>query len=660
MCSIAGLFDTTGRSVDSEILSVMNAAQAHRGPDGATVWRGGAIGFAHTRLAIVGVNNGTQPSFNKDGSVVALLNGEIYNHHALREFLGTKGYTFRAESDTEVIPHLYREFGPKFVERLDGDFAIAVWDSAKQTLLLARDRVGVKPLFFTEDAGRWGFASESKALFASGLVEPEIDPNGFADSQFYGHTVAPTTFWRRVSELVPGTVLTISADGSSTSTRYFHPHSGSLDVHRLRRGKDGLGEYERALDASVARRVPDEVGWGVALSGGLDSSAIAGISAKRLGKHPLTLSLHVGDNILNETDDSRLVSASLELENDEIPITSARASALVEEAVYHFESPFWYGIVAAPFLDLAGRTREAGLKVLMSGDGSDELLAGYDFYRLLKIRKRLQKLHLSRYEPIVWKRALRWFGAPAGLDEHIKRVSSRIPEIEAEYGEIPPWIYMWTALSERLGSATVATRGKVTTLPRPLAKTDLHRQLSFEYSTRLPHWVLAISDRLGMARGIEVRVPFLDRDLIDVAEQLHPSLMLRGTTEKFALKRAVKSVLPKRTVRRRKKPFMTPISSWYLWQDGKRSDLVERYLSNTRIDEYGIYDADAVDGLLDDAKRGDGSWSAVTAEWACLSILATQILVSQYIVEQKYRTTASARGATASVEVETPRDSVGG
>ncbi len=654
MCGISGVYRPGDADLPyadrsdtdlHDLLAEMNHALAHRGPDGATIWTGPAgIGFGHTRLAIVGVDDGAQPSFGEDGAIVVVLNGEIYNHRSLRTLLEAHGHRLNAASDTEVLPHLYEEYGSRFVEYLDGDFAIAVWDSRSATLHLARDQAGVKPLFWTVHDGTLAFASEIKALFAAGIVEPEVDPQGLADCQFFGHTVAPATFFRGVHELPPASLMTVSPDLTCETRSYYRVFAEATGTDEARRGRDGLSDYQNSFEAAVNKRIPDEVGWGVALSGGLDSSTICGTASKTFGSKPLTLSIDIRGSDLNETSESRRVARSLDLPNVEIPMDGPSAAALVEEAMYHFESPFWYGIVAAPFLDLAQRAAQEDLKVLMSGDGSDEILGGYDFYRLVRIRNALERFGLTALEPLAWRLLLPLFGAPDGFDAHILAVHRRKASYDNEFGAMPAWIYMWSALSGRMASIAVARPLPHSTLPVPSATVDMHRHLSHEFHTRLPGWVLAISDRLGMARGIEVRVPFLDRILLSTVATLHPSLMLRGMTEKYALKRAATGVLPAETVKRRKKPFMTPIAPWYLGSaESGPSALAEKYLGPQMTDAIGIYEPSALVRLLDEAMVDDGSWACVTAEWACLSVMATHIVIDQFIHQRSFERTGDLR-----------------
>ncbi|WP_068064675.1 asparagine synthase (glutamine-hydrolyzing) [Nocardia xishanensis] len=413
MCAVCGIVDFEA-PVDPGPLAAMCAVLRHRGPDDHATWhdRHAALGFQ--RLSIVDVRHGAQPTADESGSIRALLNGEIYNHKALRRALAARGHRFRSDSDAEVVPHLYEEYGDRFVEHLDGDFGIAIWDAARRTLTLARDRVGVKPLFYHVRGARLTFASEIKGIFASGACPPEIDPQGLSDCLFYGHTIAPGTFWRDVRDLEPGTVLTADADGIR-SRRYFRVFQRVDPDAPLLTGRAAIEAFGERFTAAVAKRVPGEVDAGVALSGGLDSSAIAAVAARRCGAPLTTLSVRLSGAIHDETEMSRLVARWLRVPNVESETTGARVCELLPKSMWHFESPFWYGGVASPFLDLTALARDRGLKVAMSGDGSDELLAGYDFYRLMRLSSRLEALRLDALRPLVWRQATKWIGGFAVL-----------------------------------------------------------------------------------------------------------------------------------------------------------------------------------------------------------------------------------------------------
>ncbi|MGV9612496.1 asparagine synthase (glutamine-hydrolyzing) [Nocardia xishanensis] len=626
MCAVCGIVDFEA-PVDPGPLAAMCAVLRHRGPDDHATWhdRHAALGFQ--RLSIVDVRHGAQPSADESGSVRALLNGEIYNHKALRRDLAARGHRFHSDSDAEVVPHLYEEYGDRFVEHLDGDFGIAIWDAARRRLTLARDRVGVKPLFYHVRGARLTFASEIKGIFASGACTPEIDPQGLSDCLFYGHTIAPGTFWRDVRDLEPGTVLTADADGIR-SRRYFRVFQRVDPDAPLLTGRAAIEAFGERFTAAVAKRVPDEVDAGVALSGGLDSSAIAAVAARRCDAPLTTLSVRLSGAIHDETEMSRLVARWLRVPNVESETTGARVCELLPKSMWHFESPFWYGGVASPFLDLTALARDRGLKVAMSGDGSDELLAGYDFYRLMRLSSRLEALRLDALRPLVWRQATKWIGAPRGIDRHIIEISSRRGQYAERYGQMPPWVYLWSALSGTARPAVLADLPEPSALPRPPEHSALHRQMHFEFHTRLPHWVLPISDRLGMAHGVEVRVPFLDRDVLDICAEIDPRMLMRLGTEKYVLKRAMADLLPKRIVRRRKKPFMTPVGPWYL--SGPGAGLAADHLSRAAARRYGLFDPEATERIWRTAVDRPGTWDGVTAEWAAMAILCTHLVVDQF------------------------------
>ncbi|MET8650952.1 asparagine synthase (glutamine-hydrolyzing) [Nocardia aurea] len=626
MCGISGIIDFAG-AVDPTPISAMNHIQRHRGPDSAAVWHRRNAAFGFQRLAVVDLSHGDQPVTNEDDTVHVVCNGEIYNHRALRRDLAARGHRFRSRCDVEVIPHLYEEYGSGFVDHLDGDFAIAVWDSARSRLLLTRDRVGVKPLFYHRDRDRIIFASEIKGIFASGLCEIGMDPQGLSDCLFYGHTIAPRTFWRGITDLPPATVLTIGPTGS-TERRYFTPFQRADPDLPLLRGRAAVERFTEVFTEAVRKRLPDEVRAGVALSGGLDSSTIAAVAARRCDTPLDTASVRLRDEALDETPLSRLVAESLGLPNTEIDMTGARAVELLPTSLWHFESPFWYGAVATPFLDLTADMRARGLTVGLSGDGSDELLAGYDFYRLMKLSGTVEKLRLAAVRNAVWKGATAWSGAPAGIDTLMASIADRRGELSAHYGEVPPWIYLWSALDDTTTPIRSGDLPAPSPLPTPPRHDTLRRQLHFEFYTRLPHWVLPISDRLGMANSIEVRVPYLDRDVIDVCTELSPDMLVHHGTEKYVLKKSAADILPRAIVRRRKKPFMTPVAPWYL--SGPGADLAYDHLSADAVRGHGIFDPVATERMWRTATTESGTLAATAAEWSCMAVLSTHMVLDRF------------------------------
>ena len=379
----------------------------------------------------------------------------------------------------------------------------------------------------------------------------------------------------------------------------------------------------------MRKRIPDEVRGGIALSGGIDSASIAAAAAL-LCKAPLpTCSLRIVSENLDEGSSSRYIAESLRLENHQLDITGQKACELLPRSLWHFESPFWFGAVSCPFLEMTRFAQSQGYKVAMTGDGADELLAGYDFYRLMKLSDTLTSWKLDWIQPTIWRQAIKWTGGPAGIDIHIRQVNARLDEYKCRFGEVPPWIYLWSAI-DKVSKPVLAgcELPPPSLLPPPPAHDQLRRQLHFEFVSRLPNWILVISDRLGMANGIEVRVPFLDRHLIDLCSELSPEMLLHRGTEKYVLRRALQGVAPARVVRRRKRPFLTPIAPWYLSGPGR--DLAEAYLSPATVRRVGLFGVTETAALWRRAIQPNRSWDTMVSEWVCLMILSTHMLVEQF------------------------------
>lgn len=626
MCGIMGIVDYEGE-VDPRRVRRMSNALVHRGPDGEGYWTGEHVALGHRRLAIVDVEGGRQPTTNEDGTIVVVFNGEIYNHRELRRKLAARGHRFLSHSDTEVIPHLYEERGLSFVEELDGDFAIALWDSVREVLVLTRDRVGVKPLFYHAKDRRLAFASEVKGVLASGLCKISVDRQGLSDCLVYGQPVAPGTFWEGVEDLPPGTIARWGR-GGLTIRRYYSPMQRVDPDRPLRSGRAAIADFARTFTEAVRKRLPDEVRAGACLSGGLDSTAVVGVAARSLGTPMDTWSIRLPGEPLDEGAYSRHAAAALGVKNHELALSGHETAALLKRSIWHLETPQWFG-VAPPFLALSQGAREAGVKVALTGDGADELLGGYDFYRLQDLNRRLGSYGLGWLAPPLLRRALAWIGTPAGAVDQILRVNGQSAELRRRHGEVPAWSYLWSGMAPL--ASQMVRNGELpppSVLPAPPAHDALRRSLFFEYVTRLPNWVLVLSDRLSMANGVEVRVPFMDRDLLDLSTELAPGMLLHRGVEKYVLKEAVRDQVPALIRRRRKKPFFTPIASWYL--DGPGRDLAGDYLSAGCVRRHGLFDPATVQSLWSQAVGAPGTWHAMLAEWACMSVMSTHMLVEQF------------------------------
>jgi asparagine synthase (glutamine-hydrolysing) len=632
MCGIVGIVDFE-RPVELPRLLGMAHAVAHRGPDGLGHHCDRGVGLACQRLAIVDVPGGRQPLADERGEIQVVFNGEIYNHRSLRERLAARGHVFRSGSDGEVLPHLYEEYGLDFVDLLDGDFAVALWDGRERQLVLARDRVGVKPLYYHHSGGRFLFASEAKGLFASGLCHPAVDPQGLRDVFYYGQPCAPGTFWQGVNDLPAGHVLVARPD-SVTLRRYYRPIATGDRGEELLSGREAIELFRTAFVEAVRKRVPDEVPYGATLSGGIDSTAIVAVIARVLGQSPPTASIRLPDETLDEGPYSRRAARDLGVENLEIEVTGGEACELLPRALWHLESPQWFG-VPMPFLRLTGEARHIGVKVALTGDGSDELLGGYSWYLLQELERRL--LRLARWGlaslrvPIMHQVAAR-NAAPTGAADHMLSVPGRLAADRTRFsGGEPAWFYVWSAMEQLTDRLLLPSAAGLepTPLPAPPPHTPLHQALHYEYHTRLPGWILVLSDRLSMANGVEVRVPFMDRELLDLIPRVSPAMLVHRFREKHILKEALRDLLPPPIRRRRKKPFFTPIAPWYL--SGPGEELAGTYLGAAGTRAAGIFDPAEVSRLHRLALDGGGrTWPGMLAEWACMGVLSTHLLVEQF------------------------------
>ena len=620
MCGIVGIIDYEGE-IEERVVRRMAAQLVHRGPDAEGYAFLQNCAFGHRRLSIVDVHNGRQPTANEDESVVIVFNGEIYNYRDLIEDLTRRGHRLRSASDAEVIPHLYEELGPDFVHELDGDFAIALWDRRKKTLLLTRDPVGVKPLFYAQQ-GKWlAFGSEVKAIYGSGRVSSAVSPQGLADCMHFGQCVGAGTFWEGIWDLEPGTVLTFSASGVNGS-RYFMPLQPDEPMRISNR--EAIGQFRELFVEAVRKRLPAEVDAGACLSGGIDSTGVAALAHKMSGRPIHTSTIRLPGEILDESAYSRRAARDLGLSNSEIEIRSGDARAELETALWHLESPQFFG-VAPPFVRLSADARARGFKVALTGDGADELLGGYEFYRVLMATRAASRLGIGGMVGPIFERAARWIGSPKGVGAHLGLMSTRLPDLERQHGGVPAWAYVWCGVDE-MSSGLLSDARKPSPLPKPPEQDFLRRSVFFEYPTRLSKWVLVLSDRLSMANSVEVRVPFLDRDLLRFAANCKSGLLMRWGVEKFVLKKACAGIVPDYIIRRRKKPFFTPVAPWFLWE----GDLVNDYLSASRTREMGFFNPARLDRILERARSEAGSWNGMTAEWVAMMALSTHMLVERF------------------------------
>ena len=537
----------------------------HRGPDDEGVFEGPGVFLGHTRLAITGILRGHQPVANETGSVQVVFNGEIYNHHELRRELGVRGHRIDGESDSAVLPYAYEEWGLAFVERLDGIFAIAVWDQRRRRLVLCRDRFGVKPLYYSRESDGLVFGSELKAVAVARTADPEVDPSALGDYLAFGYVPGPRTMLRGIVSLPPATVLTWQ-DGQVSSRLYWNPDfstSASSDE------KAAIRRLEEALNAAVGRECVTETPVGAFLSGGLDSSAIVALMAERLRRPFDTFHVGFDEASFGEQDWARDVSRHFGTRHHEVRCTAADVARLLPLVVWHLDNPAADVSTLAEFM-VANLARD-DVKVVLSGDGGDEVLAGYPTYKADRVADLVVGAGLRR--PAAWGLGLIEPLMPGrsrklGAAEKIHRLRLGLA---APNGH--PHVRWRTVFGERERQSLVTPGARQyleDTWGRALGWLEgtegwprLTRFQWLDMRVWLDGCVLRKVDALAMAHAIEVRVPFLDHRVVEAALWAPPSVRLRGWTEKYALRRMMKGRLPERIRRRPKAPFQMPLHEWF-------------------------------------------------------------------------------------------------
>lgn len=613
MCGINGIVHTraSGSTVDSGLLVRMRDIIEHRGPDDAGIFADGNVGLGHRRLYIVDLTTGAQPMFNADRSCVIVYNGEVYDHADQRDDLIARGYTYHSTSDTETILHLYEEYGADCVHKMRGMFAFAIWDKNKNELFIARDRLGVKPLYYVHDQnGSLFFASEIKSLIEAGAVTPHLNYAALPDQLANHGTTYDETLFEGVRRLLPGHFLKWS-DGGLRIEKYwdveFEPKRSYSD------DSDAVAEWYELFRESVKLRLMSDVPLGMFLSGGIDSSAIAAVMSELVDEPIKTFSVGFKEREANEFEFARQVAAKFKTDHHEITITPEQFFAELPNLVWHEDEPL--GFEASVPLFFVSKLAQDHVKVVLTGEGSDETLAGYGRYR-----KALTLLDYGeKYEaltPTLLRGAVRSGVAalPAALNRKLKRTFLSLDaDIENIYFD--NFAIFGKKLQGSLFSAETAERlahsGPFANLHRWLGETDaeslLDRLLYVDTKTYL-HELLMKQDQMSMAASVESRVPFLDHKLVEFTAALPERMKLRGRKTKWILREAMKDVLPREILDRPKMGFPVPLGAWLR---GGFRHLVDEYLLSERSLSRGIFDEQFLRRIVAEHDRGEDHASRI-------------------------------------------------
>ena len=615
MCGICGVLGP----IDASVLRSMTRTMVHRGPDDEGFYLADGVGLGVRRLSIIDVAGGHQPITNEDGTLVVVFNGEIYNHRELRTRLETQGHRFATRSDTEVLVHLYEEYGDASVHLLQGMFAYALWDGKRRRLLVARDRLGIKPLYYLETNGSFLFASEVKALLEHADVSAAPDLQALDLYLAFRYVPGPHTLFRGIKKLPPGHLL-VREDGRTHVQRYWDPVLG--DFQSAINLDEAVEEFSGLLRDTVRRHLISDVPVGMLLSGGLDSSAVTAMTAAARTE-PIT-TFTVGFDLPgshNELAQARVVAKRLGTDHHELVLTPD-ATELLPDLVRHLDEPI--ADPAALPTYLICRFARQMVPVVLTGEGGDELLGGYPRYAWFARAKLLQRLlpawvregvllPLSRIAPVTrrYKTALdnilaerddatRHMHWVAGLDPAL-RSDLLSPELREAISLGAPE----AVLTPYLGG--VATRAEI-----------VHRLMALDMQTWLVDDVLTKMDKMSMAASVEARVPLLDHRLVEFVASLPLAVKLRHGA-KTLLKRAVAPLLPASTIRRRKHAFQVPLDQWV---SGPLRDFTRDMLLDRRARQRGWFDGSRVEALLGRNGRrrcrdGQSVWTLLCLElWA--------------------------------------------
>ena len=599
MCGINGIAfsSKSGQLVSRPVLEAMRDVITHRGPDEEGLFIDRNVGLGHRRLSIVDVASGHQPMTNEDASLHIVYNGEIYNHADYRESLEANGHVYQTHCDTETILHLYEEHGSACVDYLRGMFAFAIWDQRKQELFIARDRLGVKPLYYVRrDDGSLFFGSEIKTLLEAGALRPEINYPVLSDYLANHATSGEETLFRGVKRLLPGHVLTWR-DGEVNVRRYWDVDF-TKDASDTRDDKTYIKQWSELFRESVRLRLMADVPLGMFLSGGIDSSAIAAMMSTMVREPIKTFSVAFAEREANELEYARLVAETYKTNHHEIVVSPEQFFDALPRLVWHEDEPLAHPSSVA--LYFVSHLAAQHVKVVLTGEGSDELLAGYGRYRRtiwnLSMGRRYNKL-----TPSFARDALRSQienTLPTGrLRQKLMRTFLVLsPELESIYFDnfavfpTPMQQHMFT----RETRARMHEIDPYVELRRVLSHTKdmslLDGLLYADIKTYL-HELLMKQDQMSMATSLESRVPFLDHKLVEFTARMPDTMKLRGQTTKYVLREAMKGVLPEKILTRSKMGFPVPIGTWFR---GPFKSIIDEYVLSDRALSRGIFAPDFV------------------------------------------------------------------
>jgi len=620
MCGIAGIFNLYRDN--------------HRGPDGFGFFKDKRAGLAHARLSIIDLEGGWQPIHNEDKTIWITFNGEVFNYIELRETLISKGHRFYTKSDTEVIIHLYEEHGVDCLKYLNGQFAFAVWDKKNDKFFVARDRVGIRPLFYTFVNGSMLFASEIKSLFTDSRVKREIDPFALDQIFTFWMTISPRTAFKDVQELPPGHYM-VFEKGDCKIEKYW-----DLDFTPERNEKseeEYAEELKDLLIDSTRLRLRADVSVGAYLSGGLDSSVITALIKKYTNNPLRTFSVAFHDEVYDESKYQQEMIEHLNTDHSVIKCSYSDIGKAFPDIIWHAETPI-LRTAPAPLYMLSKLVRDNGYKVVLTGEGADEILAGYDIFKEAKVRKFLGRNPDSKFRPLILKRLYPYLkNSPTKSLQYSKAFFGvNTNDYSGRYySHIPRWdltskskLFFSDHMKEELNGYNNIDDLSVL-LSNDIDSFDyLSKSQYLEIKTLLSSYLLSSQgDRMAMGNSVEGRFPFLDHRVIEFCCKLPPNLRMQTLTEKYILKKSMKGLLPESITKRTKQPYMAPDSKSFF--EGGTPEYVEEMFSDDALRKCDCFEIKKTRKLLEKCRKGRAI--GFKDNMTFVGILSSQLLYHRFI-----------------------------
>ena len=617
----------------------MLGVMRHRGPDAFGMYLDESAGVASCRLSIIDLSTGDQPIPNEDRSVWVVLNGEIFNYPELRQGLEAHGHRFSTQSDTEVLVHLYEDLGPGMLEKLNGQFAFAIWDVRQRKLLLARDRLGIRPLFYFLNNNRLTFGSEIKTLFVDPSVPRALDPQGLSQLFTFWATLASQTVFCGVRQLMPGHYAVFDENDFKTN-RYWQLRFP--EAYEEAKSVEAWAEELREVIRDAARlRLRADVPVGAYLSGGLDSTFISSLVKRHFNNQLSTFSVTFTDDRFDETSFQSMAIEALRTEHRSIRCSEQQLGAIFPEVIWHTETPV-LRTAPAPLFMLSQLVRDTKFKVVLTGEGADEIFAGYNIFKEDRVRRFWARDPGSRLRPLLLKNLYPYIFADGDrrvalfLENYFKK--GLTDTISPVYSHMVRWrntastkAFFTEAFADMGQSTGKSIEAFIAMLPPSFMRWDpLSRAQYIELTIFLSNYLLSSQgDRMAMGHSVEGRFPFLDHRVVEFAARIPPRYRLNGLREKYILRKAAVGYVPEEIIDRRKQPYRAPISRCFLGAGG--CQYVEELLSEDAIKKNGYFDAPKVTRLVMKGKKLGGSLPSERENMALVGILSTQLIDQQFI-----------------------------